>query len=160
MWNDPSFFLTNNTGALQGEGPGRIAPGIRSMRNSTSRDGGKLDRSSQNKMGKLCTMGIPSKMDLLDLIKASNPTKVKTGTRSRTAHEVPLLTTTASCVIQMENAPELSTSSGTPSTVERSPLDFLNEDMPPQMTQDAEVGFRDRLWRSKRFPWQMMLRLQ
>ncbi|GJX68726.1 hypothetical protein Tco_0304453 [Tanacetum coccineum] len=48
------------------------------------------------------------KMDLFNLIKASNPTKVKIGTR-------------------------------TPSTVERSPLDFLNEDVPPQMTQDAKA---------------------
>ncbi|GJY44743.1 hypothetical protein Tco_0432956 [Tanacetum coccineum] len=33
-------------------------------------------------------------MDLFNLIKAPNPTKVNTGTRQRTAHEVPLLTTT------------------------------------------------------------------
>ncbi|GJU56356.1 hypothetical protein Tco_1230070 [Tanacetum coccineum] len=58
-------------------------------------------------------------MDLFNLIKASNPTKVKTGTRQRTAHEVPLLTATASRVIQMVDATELSTSSGTPSTMER-----------------------------------------
>ncbi|GJV39472.1 hypothetical protein Tco_1417912 [Tanacetum coccineum] len=58
-------------------------------------------------------------MDLFNLIKAPNPTKVKTGTRQRTAHEVPLLTATASRVIQMVDATELSTSSGTPSTVER-----------------------------------------
>ncbi|GKD42463.1 hypothetical protein Tco_1267108 [Tanacetum coccineum] len=58
-------------------------------------------------------------MDLFNLIKASNPTKVKTGTCQRTAHEVPLLTAIASRVIQMVDAAELSTSSGTPSTVER-----------------------------------------
>nr|GEU54196.1 hypothetical protein [Tanacetum cinerariifolium] len=40
-------------------------------------------------------------MDLLSLIRAPNPTKVKTGTHSRTAYEVPLLT--ASHVIQMED---------------------------------------------------------
>ncbi|GKD66520.1 hypothetical protein Tco_1308628 [Tanacetum coccineum] len=35
-------------------------------------------------------------MDLFNLISAPNPTKVKTGTRPFTAHEVPLLTATAS----------------------------------------------------------------
>ncbi|GKD80409.1 hypothetical protein Tco_1343030 [Tanacetum coccineum] len=58
-------------------------------------------------------------MDLFNLIKAPNPTKVKTETRQRTAHEVPLLTATASRVVQMVDATELSTSLGTPSTVER-----------------------------------------
>ncbi|GJT84764.1 hypothetical protein Tco_1066481 [Tanacetum coccineum] len=77
-------------------------------------------------------------MDLFNLIKAPNPTKVKTGTRQRTAHEVPLLTATASRVIQMVDATELSTSSGTPSTLERSPLDFSNEDAPPP--RDAGEG--------------------
>nr|GEU77894.1 putative transposase (putative), gypsy type [Tanacetum cinerariifolium] len=42
-------------------------------------------------------------MDLLSLIRAPNPTKVRTGTRPRAAHEVPLLTVTASRVIEMED---------------------------------------------------------
>ncbi|GJZ13831.1 hypothetical protein Tco_0549061 [Tanacetum coccineum] len=79
-------------------------------------------------------------MDLFNLIKAPNPTKVKTGTRQRAAHEVPLMTATASRVIQMVDAAELSTSSGTPSTVERSPLDFSNEDAPPPVTQGIDTG--------------------
>ncbi|GKB76937.1 hypothetical protein Tco_0943832 [Tanacetum coccineum] len=78
-------------------------------------------------------------MDLFNLIKAPNPTKVKTGTRQRTTHEVPLLTATANRVIQMVDATELSTSLGIPSTVERSPLDFSNEDAPPPVTQGAEA---------------------
>ncbi|GJY70455.1 hypothetical protein Tco_0474158 [Tanacetum coccineum] len=78
-------------------------------------------------------------MDLFNLIKASNPTKVKTETRQRTAHEMPLLTAIASRVIQMVDVTELSTSSGTPSIVERSPLDFSNEDVPPPVTQGAEA---------------------
>ncbi|GJX38736.1 hypothetical protein Tco_0252039 [Tanacetum coccineum] len=41
-------------------------------------------------------------MDLFNLIRASNPTKVKIGTRPCAAHEVPLLTVTASRVIEME----------------------------------------------------------
>ncbi|GJZ07474.1 hypothetical protein Tco_0541267, partial [Tanacetum coccineum] len=80
-------------------------------------------------------------IDLFNLIKAPNPTKVKTETRQRTAHKVPLMTAIASRVIQMVDATELSTSSGTPSIVERSPLDFSNEDAPPLVTQgvDTEV---------------------
>ncbi|GJW10668.1 hypothetical protein Tco_1576495 [Tanacetum coccineum] len=97
----------------------------------------------------LCLMGLSRNFFLRDdeypiflndNDQAPNPTKVKTGTRQRTAHEVPLLTATASHVIQMVNAAELSTSSGTPSTVERSPLDFSNEDDPPPVTQGAEAG--------------------
>ncbi|GJR44950.1 hypothetical protein Tco_1313053 [Tanacetum coccineum] len=69
-------------------------------------------------------------MDLFNLISAPNPAKVKTGTRPRAAHEVPLLTATANRVIDMEDITEASGSSGTPSTVEKSPLDFTDEDLP------------------------------
>ncbi|GKD39210.1 hypothetical protein Tco_1259417 [Tanacetum coccineum] len=40
----------------------------------------------------------------------------------------------------MVDATELSTSSRTPFTVERSHLDFSNEDAPPPLTQGAEAG--------------------
>ncbi|GKF28728.1 hypothetical protein Tco_0095070, partial [Tanacetum coccineum] len=43
-------------------------------------------------------------MDLFNLISAPNPTKVKTETRPRVAHEVPLLTVTASRMIEMKDA--------------------------------------------------------
>ncbi|GJV93076.1 hypothetical protein Tco_1540889 [Tanacetum coccineum] len=69
-------------------------------------------------------------MDLFNLISAPNPTKVKTGTRPRAAHKVPLLTATANHVIVKEDATMASDSLGTPSTVEKSPLDFANEDSP------------------------------
>nr|GEV60622.1 putative reverse transcriptase domain-containing protein [Tanacetum cinerariifolium] len=68
----------------------------------------------------------------LNLGSASNLVKVKIGTRPRAAHEVPLLTDTASRVIDMEDTVVASGSSGTPSVVEKSPLDFANED-PPQV---------------------------
>ncbi|GJX57621.1 hypothetical protein Tco_0287518 [Tanacetum coccineum] len=71
-------------------------------------------------------------MDLFNLISAQNPTKVKTAARPRAAHEVPLLTVTANHVIDMEDAAMASESSETPSTIEKSPLDFANED-PPQI---------------------------
>ncbi|GKC17292.1 hypothetical protein Tco_1014074 [Tanacetum coccineum] len=43
-------------------------------------------------------------MDLFNLISAPNPTKVKSGTHPRAAHELPLLTVTASRVIDIEEA--------------------------------------------------------
>nr|GEV15653.1 hypothetical protein [Tanacetum cinerariifolium] len=64
-------------------------------------------------------------MDLFSLIRAPNPTKVKTKSRPRAAHEVPLLTVTANRV--MEDPAAATDSSGVPSTIERSPLDFANE---------------------------------
>ncbi|GKF37940.1 hypothetical protein Tco_0114698, partial [Tanacetum coccineum] len=72
---------------------------------------------------------------LFNLIKAPNPTKVKTGTRSRAAHEVPLLTATASRVIDMEDLTTATESSGTPSAIEKSSLDFDNENPSQQITK-------------------------
>ncbi|GJZ09337.1 hypothetical protein Tco_0543620 [Tanacetum coccineum] len=76
---------------------------------------------------------------ICNLINALNPTKVKTGTRPRAAHEVPLLIATATRVIAMEDATGLSSSSGTPSTVEKSPLDFSNKDSPRRITKSDET---------------------
>nr|GEW74186.1 hypothetical protein [Tanacetum cinerariifolium] len=66
-------------------------------------------------------------MDLFSLICSPNPTKVKIGSRPRAAHEVPLLTLTANRVVEMEEPAAAIDSSGVPSTIERSPLDFANE---------------------------------
>ncbi|GJU41797.1 hypothetical protein Tco_1194754 [Tanacetum coccineum] len=74
-------------------------------------------------------------MDLFNLISASNPTKVKIETRPRAAHEVPLLTATTSRVIDMEDTTVASGSSGTPSSLEKLPLDFANENPPPLITE-------------------------
>nr|GEV49616.1 putative reverse transcriptase domain-containing protein [Tanacetum cinerariifolium] len=76
------------------------------------------------------------------LIHAPNPTKVKTGTRPRVAHEVPLLTVTANRVIEMEDPTVTTDSSGVPSTIERSPLDFANENPLQQSTglEDQEAA--------------------
>nr|GEY12871.1 hypothetical protein [Tanacetum cinerariifolium] len=65
-------------------------------------------------------------MDLFNLIRTPNPTKVKTGSRPHAPHEVSLLTLTASRVIEMDE-PAATDSSGVPSTIERSPLDFAHE---------------------------------
>nr|GEY73561.1 hypothetical protein [Tanacetum cinerariifolium] len=66
-------------------------------------------------------------MDLFNLIRAPNPTKVKVGSRPRASHEVPLLTLTANRVIEMDDPTVATDSSGVPSTIERSPLDFALE---------------------------------
>nr|GEV47775.1 hypothetical protein [Tanacetum cinerariifolium] len=55
-------------------------------------------------------------MDLFSLMSAPNPAKVKTKTRPRATHEVPLLTANANRVIDMEDMIGASGSSGTPST--------------------------------------------
>nr|GEY35888.1 transposase (putative), gypsy type [Tanacetum cinerariifolium] len=65
-------------------------------------------------------------MDLFNLIRAPNPTKVKTGSRPRAPYEVPLLTLTAPRVIEIDE-PAATDSCGVPSTIERSPLDFAHE---------------------------------
>ncbi|GKB07680.1 hypothetical protein Tco_0835964 [Tanacetum coccineum] len=75
------------------------------------------------------------KMDLFNLISAPNPAVIKTGTRPRTAHEVPLLTVIASRQIDMDEPAATSESSGAPSTIERSPLDFSNENPSEQINE-------------------------
>ncbi|GJQ98339.1 gypsy type transposase [Tanacetum coccineum] len=74
-------------------------------------------------------------MDLFNLISAPNPAKVKTGTRPRAAHEVPLLTVTANRVIDMGEPAATTESSGTPSTIKRSPLYFDNENPSQQINE-------------------------
>nr|GEV46158.1 hypothetical protein [Tanacetum cinerariifolium] len=78
-------------------------------------------------------------IDLFGLISAPNPTKVKTETHPHAAHEVPLLTATASCVIDMVDTAVASGSSGTPSTLEKSLLDFADEDPPQIITEGGEA---------------------
>nr|GEX28298.1 putative transposase (putative), gypsy type [Tanacetum cinerariifolium] len=51
-------------------------------------------------------------MDLFNLIRAPNLTKVKTGSRPRAAHEVPLLTVTANRVIEIKDPAAATDSSG------------------------------------------------
>nr|GEW10975.1 hypothetical protein [Tanacetum cinerariifolium] len=65
-------------------------------------------------------------IDFFNLIRAPNPVKVKTGSRPRAPHEVPLLTLTAPRVIEIDE-PVATDSSGVLSTIERSSLDFAHE---------------------------------
>nr|GEZ27446.1 hypothetical protein [Tanacetum cinerariifolium] len=89
-------------------------------------------------------------MDLFNLIRAPNPTKVKTGSRPRAPHEVPLLTLTASRVIEMDDPAATTDSSGVPSTIERSPLDFslkagasAQGNVSPEMPPSEDVPVTD-----------------
>ncbi|GKB01627.1 hypothetical protein Tco_0829671 [Tanacetum coccineum] len=81
-----------------------------------------------------CGFSGGQKMDLFNLISAPNPAKVKIGTRPRAAHKVQLLTAMVNRVIHMDTT-GASGSSGTPSAVEKSPLDFVDEDLPPPNTE-------------------------
>ncbi|GJV22138.1 hypothetical protein Tco_1371158 [Tanacetum coccineum] len=78
-------------------------------------------------------------MDLFNLISTPNPAKVKTGSHPRAAHEVSLLTVTANCVIDMEDPVAMMTFSETPSVMEKSPLDFSSEDLPPMITNKGKT---------------------
>nr|GEY35009.1 hypothetical protein [Tanacetum cinerariifolium] len=71
-------------------------------------------------------------MDLFSLIRALNPTKVKTGSRPRAPHELSLLTLTAPCVIEMDEPAAATDSSGVPSAIER-------ETAAPEMPPPEEV---------------------
>nr|GEW00211.1 transposase (putative), gypsy type [Tanacetum cinerariifolium] len=82
-------------------------------------------------------------MDLLNLISAPNPSKVKTGLHPHVVHEVQLLTATASQVIDMEDPDAATESSGTPSAIEKSPLDFDNENPTSPMTNGAASEVRE-----------------
>nr|GEW78865.1 hypothetical protein [Tanacetum cinerariifolium] len=66
-------------------------------------------------------------MDIFSLIRAPNPTKVKTGSRPHAPRELSLLTLTAPRVIEMDEPAAAKNSSGVPSAIERSPLDFADE---------------------------------
>ncbi|GKC16352.1 hypothetical protein Tco_1013134, partial [Tanacetum coccineum] len=79
-------------------------------------------------------------MDLFNLISAPNPSKVRTGTRPRAAHEVPLLTATTNRVIEMEDTVVASGSSGIPTAIEKSPLDFGDENPPPVITERGDIA--------------------
>nr|GEZ51253.1 hypothetical protein [Tanacetum cinerariifolium] len=89
-------------------------------------------------------------MDLFNLIRAPNPTKVKTESRPRAPHEVPLLTLTASRVIEMDDPAAETDSSGVPSTIERSSLDVAHKagvsdqgTVSPEMSPSEDVPATD-----------------
>nr|GEW04532.1 hypothetical protein [Tanacetum cinerariifolium] len=102
----------------------RVFPTVVDWRTNASKDGIPVNGTySVEAVRALDT----HQMDIFNLIRAPNPTKVKTGSRPRAPHEVPLLTLTASRVIEMDEPAVATDSSGVPSTIEKSSLDFANE---------------------------------
>nr|GEV62363.1 transposase (putative), gypsy type [Tanacetum cinerariifolium] len=87
-------------------------------------------------------------MDLFNLISAPNPTKVETGTRPRAAHEVPLLTATASRVIDMGDTAVASGSSETHVAIEKSPLYFADEDPTLVITEKGDEATTEAILES------------
>ncbi|GJX94573.1 hypothetical protein Tco_0349159 [Tanacetum coccineum] len=77
---------------------------------------------------------------LTDLNNAPNPSKVRTRTRPCAAHEVSLLTSTTNCVIEIEDTVVASGSSGTPAAIEKSPLDFSDENPPLVITESGDIA--------------------
>ncbi|GJS62276.1 hypothetical protein Tco_0657060 [Tanacetum coccineum] len=124
-WNNRFFWVDE-----------RIFPTIVDWRASAPKDGmPTADSYSAANVSTLDTR----QMDLFNLISAPNPSKVKTGIRPCAAHEMPLLTATTNRVIDIEDPTMASGSSGTPFTVERSPLDFDNENPAPIVTEGTGV---------------------
>nr|GEX24401.1 hypothetical protein [Tanacetum cinerariifolium] len=125
-WNDRFFWVDE-----------RVFPTIVDWRTSALKDGMPAENTVEPQI-------LPRRrdMDLYNLIRAPNPTKVKTGSRLRAAHEVPLLTVTANWVIEMEDPAAATDSSRVPCTIERSPLDFANENPLQQSTgpEDQEAA--------------------
>nr|GEW98754.1 hypothetical protein [Tanacetum cinerariifolium] len=87
-------------------------------------------------------------MDLFNLIRAPNPTKVKTESLSRAPHEVPFLTLTATRVIEMDDpaagtvAPEMPPSEDVPATdaLGESQAEEVVATDPPAATESRKRG--------------------
>nr|GEW01456.1 hypothetical protein [Tanacetum cinerariifolium] len=110
---------------LEGKVDEHVFPTVMDWRTNASKDGMPVNGTySVEAVRALDT----HQMDLFSLIRAPNPTKVKTGSRPRAPHEVPLLTLTASRVIEMDKPIVATDSFGVPSAIEKSPLDFAHED--------------------------------
>nr|GEY25411.1 hypothetical protein [Tanacetum cinerariifolium] len=146
FWVDERVFLTVVDWRSNAPKDGMPAEGTYSIEAARALDTHRTPIQKQSEM-LLCLVGISRRyylgdevyptflhdddrdMDLFNLIRAPNPTKVKTESRPRAPHEVPLLTLTALRVIEM-NEPAATDSSGVPFTIERSPLDFAHEARP------------------------------
>nr|GEU56878.1 hypothetical protein [Tanacetum cinerariifolium] len=90
----------------------------------------------------LCLVGLSRRYYLGDEVYPTFFHDDDRGGRPRAAHEVPLLTVTANRVIEMKDPATATDSSGVPSIIERSPLDFANENPSQQSTgpEDQEIA--------------------
>nr|GFB05327.1 hypothetical protein [Tanacetum cinerariifolium] len=82
-------------------------------------------------------------IDLFNLIRAPNPTKVKTESRPRAAHEVPLLNLTANRVVEMEDPAAATDSSGGHMAPDVPPPTDVPATSAPQAGQAEEVAATD-----------------
>nr|GFA99937.1 hypothetical protein [Tanacetum cinerariifolium] len=93
-----------------------------------------------------------AEMDLFSLIRAPNPTKVKTGSRPRAPHELLLLTLTAPRVIEIDEPAAATNSSGVPSRGGKSLAAmqlclasniFMSEGVPADVSDPDPLAFAD-----------------
>ncbi|GJY77237.1 hypothetical protein Tco_0482353 [Tanacetum coccineum] len=119
-WNNRFFWVDE-----------RVFPTVVDWRESAPKD----EKPAEGSYSVEDVARLDTQMNLFNLISALNPAKIRTGTRPRATHEVPLLTVTANRVIDMEEPATATESSGTPSTIERSPLDFANENPSHQINE-------------------------
>nr|GEU64477.1 hypothetical protein [Tanacetum cinerariifolium] len=141
FWVDECVFPTVVDWRTNASKDGMSASGTYSVEAVRALDTHRTPIQKQPEM-LLCLVGISRRYYLGDevyptfhydddrdgLIRAPNPTKVKTESRPRAPHEVPLLTLTAARVIEMDESAAATDSSGVPSAIEKSPLDFAHED--------------------------------
>nr|GFC25425.1 hypothetical protein [Tanacetum cinerariifolium] len=97
FWVDECVFPTAVEWRTNASKDGMPANGTYSVEAVRALDTHRTPIQKQPKM-LLCLV----EMDLFSLIRAPNPTKVKTGSRPRPPHELPLLTLTAPRVIEMD----------------------------------------------------------
>ncbi|GKC67615.1 hypothetical protein Tco_1100213 [Tanacetum coccineum] len=109
----------------------RVFPTVVDWRESAPKD----EKPAEGSYSVEEVVRLDTQMDLFHLISAPNHTKVNTGTHPRATHEVLLLTVTANRVIDMGEPDVATKSSGTPSTIERSPLNFSNENPSQQINE-------------------------
>nr|GEX66294.1 hypothetical protein [Tanacetum cinerariifolium] len=83
-----------------------------------------------------------AEMDLFNLIRAPNPTKVKIGSCLRASHEVPLLTLTANRVIEMDDPAAEASDQGT-AALEMPPSEDVPATVAPRAGQAEEVAAAD-----------------
>nr|GEV63405.1 hypothetical protein [Tanacetum cinerariifolium] len=122
FWVDECVFSTAMDWRTNASKDGMPANGTYSVEAVRALDMHRTPIQKQPEM-LLCLVEI----DLFSLIRAPNLTKVKTGSCPRAPHELSLLTLTAPRVIKMDEPAAATDSSGVPSTIERSPLDFDHE---------------------------------
>nr|GFC66989.1 transposase (putative), gypsy type [Tanacetum cinerariifolium] len=83
-------------------------------------------------------------MDLSSLIRAPNPTKVKTGSRPRAPHQLPLLTLTAPRVIEMDEPAAATDSYGPPAVRESRKRGYegIDANAPPKSLRRDHADLR------------------